>query len=91
MALTVRETELADAFSISLKECNERKRPTLTEKTLLSHHSFKSVPVSHIFGDLTLALRGTVCCWFSATVRFESEMFGFRGNVIKNRQFIGKL
>ena len=67
------------------------KGPILIEKTLLSHHSFKSVPVSHTFGGLTLALRETVCYRFSATVRFESEIFGFRGNVIKNRQFIDKL
>ena len=49
MALKVRETELADSFSASFTECNERKRPILTDKTLLSHHSFKSVPGSHSF------------------------------------------
>ena len=82
MALKVRETDLADSFSIYLKECNERKRPILIEKTLLSHHSFKSVPGSHTFGGLTLPFRETVFYRFSATVRFESEMFGFIGNVI---------
>ena len=93
MALKVRETELGDSFSVSLTEYNERKKSILIEKTLLSHHSFKSVLVSHTFGDMTLALRETVCIsvFFSTTVRFESEVFGFRGNVIKYRQFIGKL
>ena len=87
----VRETELADSFSVSLTECNERKRPILIEKTLLSHHSFNSVPISQTFGGMTLALGETVCYTFSATVRFESETFGFRGNAIKYKQFIDKL
>ena len=75
-----------------LTECNERKRPILIEKTL-SSYSFKSVLyLCHIhFGGLALALRETVCYWFSATVRFECVMFGFRGNVIKYWQFIDKL
>ena len=91
LALKVRETELADSFSVSLTECNERKRSILIKKTLLSYHSFKSIPVSHTFGGKTLAFRETVCCIFLAIVRFESEMFGFRGNVIKYRQFTDKL
>ena len=82
---------MADSFSVTLTECNERKGPILIEKTLLSHHSFKSVPVSRTFEGLTLALRETVCYRFSATVRFKSEMFAFRGHVIKYRQFIDKL
>ena len=32
-----------------------------------------------------------MCYRFSATVRFESEMFDFRGNVIKYRKFIDKI
>ena len=76
MVLKVRETELADSFSVSFTECNERKRPILIEKTLLSHHSFKSVLGSHTFGGLTLPFRETVF------YRFSSEMFGFIGNVI---------
>ena len=47
--------------------------------------------MSHTFGGMTLAFRETVTCIFSATIRFESETFGFRGNVIKYRQFIDKL
>ena len=90
MALKVRETELVDLFSVSLKEYNEIKTPILIEKTLLPHYSFKSVLVSHKFGGMTLAFTETVCI-LSATVRFESEMVGFRGNIIKYRQFINKL
>ena len=60
LALKVRETELPDSFSVSLTECNARKRPILIEQTLLSHHSFKSVPVPHTFAGMTLALRETV-------------------------------
>ena len=67
------------------------KKAHFNRKALLSHHSFKSVPASHTFGGLTLPLRETVCYRFSATVRFESEMFGFRGNIIKCRQFIDEL
>ena len=85
LALKVRETELADSISVSSKECNERKGSILIEKTLLSHHSFKSVLVSHTFGDMTLALRETVFYSFSVNVRFESETSGFRENVIKYR------
>ena len=47
--------------------------------------------MSQTFGGITLAFRETVSCSFPATVTFESETFGFRGNVIKYRQFIGKL
>ena len=85
MVLKVRETELADSFSVSLTECNEKKRSISIQKTLLSHHSFKSVP--HTFGGMTSAFRETVFYSFSANVRFESETFGFRGNVMKYRQF----
>ena len=40
---------------------------------------------------MTLAFRETVSCIFAANVRFEGEMFGFRGNVITYIQFIDKL
>ena len=58
--------------STSKKEGNDTKRPILVEKTLLSHYSFKSVPVSHPSGGITLAFRETVSCIFSSAVRFES-------------------
>ena len=80
-SLALKVTKLADSFSVSLTECNERKRPILIGETLLSHHSFRSVP--HTFGDMTFAFRETVCI-FSATLRFESETFGFRGKLMSS-------
>ena len=85
---------------VSLTECNERKRPILIEKSLLSHPSFKSVPVSHTFGGLTLAIRESVSCIFPPLLglrvrclvseemssRTDNLLISYNGKLAKGKQ-----
>ena len=51
------------------------------ERPSFSPHSFKDVLMSHTFGDMTSIFReGNSELYFLATVRFECERLGFRGN-----------
>ena len=71
---------MADSVSVSLTEYNEKKVYFHTVNFFVL--SFLQQCTGVTFGGLTLALTETVCI-FSATVRFEIETFGFKGNVIK--------
>ena len=68
----------------------EKKAHFNRENFVVTPFLQKCTSVTYIWRpEVTITV--TVCYRFSATVRFESEMFGFRGNIIKCRQFIDEL